>query len=353
MQSDQTTASPPLGVLLINLGTPNSPSVPDVRRYLREFLSDPRVLTMPPPIRWLFLNLYILPFRPRKSASAYAKVWLKEGSPLLVYGEALKKSVAAELGEAFHVELAMRYQTPDIGSALERMQRAGVLRVVVLPLFPQYSEAANGSALARVKEEAKRLGSPFEFRILPDFYADPGFIEAQADTIRPHLAQQEYDHVLFSYHGLPVSQLRSIPGCLADEHCCDQESERTGSCYRSQCFATTRALVKALHLKAESYSTSFQSRLWSAWITPHTDKVLPELAHAGVRNLLVTCPSFTTDCLETLEEVGLRLRDQWLTLGGSSLGLASCVNASPAFTRTVSDWARAHADPSEGSPPSK
>lgn len=353
MQNNQTTAATPVGVLMINIGTPASPSVPDVRHYLREFLSDPRVLSMPAVIRWLFLNLYILPFRPRRSAGAYAKIWLEEGSPLLVHGLALRDSVEAELGDAFHVELAMRYLNPDIGSALERMQREGIRRIVVIPLFPQYSEAATGSALARVKEEAARLGSPFELCSLVNFYAEPSFIEAQADTIRPYLSEQIYDHVLFSYHGLPESQIRSIPGCLTSENCCDPPAGGNERCYRAQCFATTAALVQTLDLEPGSYSSSFQSRLWSKWITPHTDKILPELRERGVNDLLVSCPAFTTDCLETLEEVGIRLRDQWQAIGGHSLGLAPCVNASPIFTRAVSDWARAQGqshDPAENLP---
>lgn len=343
MQNHPSNSEPPIGVLVVNLGTPDSPSVRDVRRYLREFLSDPRVLTMAPISRWLLLNLVILPFRPRKTAYAYSKIWLDNGSPLLIHSVALSKALADRLGAGFRVELAMRYQQPDIRSALERLEAEGVQTVVVLPQFPQYAEAATGSAVARIEEEARRLGNSFELVTHGDFYDDPRFVQAQAESMRPMLATREWDHVLFSYHGLPESQLRPIQNCLTHEKCCEEAEAPGRRCYRAQCFATTRALTQALELKEGRYSSSFQSRLTrDPWIKPYTDFVLPELYESGKRSLLVVCPAFTADNLETLEEVGIRLREQWRELGGSEFALAPCVNDSPAYVDALSKWVLAH-----------
>jgi len=345
MHGKANTSETPIGVLLLNLGTPDSPSVRDVRRYLREFLSDPRVLTMHPVVRWLLLNLVILPRRPRATASAYSKIWTEAGSPLLINGRKLALAVGEDLGSDFQVELAMRYQKPAIRSTLERMQQAGAARVVVIPLFPQYSEAATGSAVAKAEEENQQLAIPMDLTTLGDFYDDAGFIEAQTETIRPLLGAKAWDHILFSYHGLPESQIRRVPGCLSDPECCDGIDHGRLRCYRAQCFATTRALWGALAPEdggSLTHGSSFQSRLTrEPWIKPYTDFVLPELYAAGKRRLLVVCPAFAADNLETLEEVGIRLREQWAQLGGKDFDLAPCVNDSPRFARAVSDWVRA------------
>jgi len=337
------------GLLLVNLGTPASPAVADVRRYLREFLSDPRVLTMPALGRWMLLNLVILPFRPRKTAEAYSKIWQDEGSPLLIHSKALARRVSNELGDDFVVELAMRYQQPSIGDALVRLQEAGADRVLVVPLFPQFADAVTTSVVARVEEESRRLGTSFPIGFHGDFFDDPGFIEAQAETIRPLLAAQDWDHVLFSYHGLPESQLRTSPGCLETSDCCEQNAGTLPRCYRAQCFGTTRALAQALNLPSTGFSLSFQSRLTrEPWIRPYTDVVLPELFEKGKKSLLLVCPAFTADNLETLEEIGLRLREQWQELGGEAFALAPCVNDSPVFARAIAGWTRAHAAPTSG-----
>ncbi|MDG2336096.1 MAG: ferrochelatase [Myxococcota bacterium] len=329
------------GLLLVNLGTPASPRVRDVRRYLREFLSDPRVLTMSAPARWMLLNLVILPFRPRKTADAYSKIWTKEGSPLLLYSQALAERVTEELGDDFVVELAMRYQQPSIGDALARLQAAGVERVLVVPLFPQFADAVTNSVAARVEEESRRLGTDFDIAFHGDFFDDPGFIEAQASKIRPLLEDRDWDHVLFSYHGLPESQIRVTPGCLELEDCCEQPGNPPRRCYRAQCFGTTRALSQTLDLTPSKFSLSFQSRLTrEPWIRPYTDFVLPELYEQGKKSLLVVCPAFTADNLETLEEVGIRLREQWLELGGENFALAECANDSPIFAGAIANWTR-------------
>jgi ferrochelatase len=333
------------GVLLLNLGTPDSPSVRDVRRYLREFLSDPRVIDIPALPRWLLVNLVIAPFRPRRSAEAYRKIWSAEGSPLLLNGLALRDGVGAVLGNDHVVTLGMRYGRPSIRDALDRLLASDVDRIVALPLFPQWAESSTGSAVARLEEEIDRLPHAPPVETLPAFYDDPGFIESFASVARPVLADSQPEHVLFSYHGLPERQIRAADPtaahCLANDACCEKPGRALEHCYRAQCYATTRALSSALGLDPGHLSTAFQSRLGrTPWIRPYTDLVLPELAERGVKRLAVLCPSFVADCLETLEEIGLRARDQWRELGGDLLTLVPCPNAHPRFVEAVADMVR-------------
>lgn len=328
------------GILLVNLGTPDSPSTRDVRRYLRQFLNDPLVIDIPAFPRWLLLNLVILPFRPRKSAAAYAQIWTDEGSPLKIHGERLRDGVAASLGDAFHVELAMRYAEPSIASAVERAQAAGVARFIVLPLFPQYSTAATKSATDAVADAFAKAGNTAPVQVIGEFYDDPGFIAAFTAVMRQRLDAFRPDHVLFSYHGLPERQLRNLdPGgahCLERDDCCDSVTDANRHCYRAQCVATTRLLAHELGLGPDAHSLSFQSRLGrTPWIKPYTDVVLPELAARGVKRLAVACPAFVADCLETLEEIAIRGRDQWLELGGEELALVPSLNSDPAWVEAV------------------
>ena len=332
-------ADPRTGALLLNLGTPDSPAVPDVRRYLREFLSDPRVIDIPALGRWLLLNLVILPFRPKKSAAAYAKIWTADGSPLLIHGRALAERVARELGPSWAVELGMRYGQPTIASALARLRDAGVSRLVVLPLFPQYSDAATGSALAKLAEEMRRSDFEPALATIPAFYGASDFTRSVANAAEESLRGFAADFVLFSYHGLPERHVRasdrSGAHCLASDDCCASIVAANRDCYRAQCFATTRAVAKILALEPERHSTAFQSRLGrTPWIQPFTDHILIDLAARGIKRLAVICPSFTADCLETLEEIEIRAAEQWHGLCGGQLKLIPAVNARP-------DWARA------------
>ncbi len=340
----------PTGVLLIQLGTPEAPRTAEVRRYLREFLGDPRVLDMPALGRALLLYGAILPFRSPRSARAYRQIWGEAGSPLLVHSRTLAEGVAKQLGPGFRVELGMRYREPSLTGAVERLAAAETERIVVLPLFPHEAGSSSGSALQRALELLGARWDPPTVTTLGPFYDDPGFIEAIADVARPRLAAFDPDHVLLSYHGLPERQVRrsdaSGSHCLAKEGCCDGIADANRHCYRAQCFATSRALVAALSLGEGQVSTSFQSRLGrTPWIRPFTDERLPELAAQGVRRLAVLCPSFVADCLETLEEIGIRGRDQWTELGGEALELVPCVNASPAWVGWVADRVRAAAQP--------
>jgi ferrochelatase len=336
-------ASHETAVLLVNLGTPRSPRAGDVRRYLREFLGDPRVLDMPAPLRFLLLELVILPFRPARAARAYQKIWQPEGSPLLVHGRALARALAAELGAGYAVEIAMRYGEPGIREALERLAARTPARLIALPLFPQYSDAATGSARAKLAAEHARLPGLPALEMLGAFYDQPGFTAAWAEVARERLASFRPDFVLFSYHGLPERQLIKLDGgrghCFASAGCCEAVGPANHDCYRAQCFATTRALVAELKLGPHGSATSFQSRLGrTPWIQPYTDLLLPELVSRGHRRLAVLCPAFVADCLETLEEIGMRAREQWRQLGGEELLLIPSLNAEPAWVRAIAGW---------------
>jgi ferrochelatase len=333
------------GLLLINLGSPEEPTTPSVRRYLREFLSDPRVIDIHPVGRALLLNLVILPFRPRKSAEAYRKIWTTAGSPLLVNGRALAERVQGELGDGWRVELAMRYGSPSIASAVDRL--ADATRVVVFPLYPQYAASSTGSS---VEETFRVAGSRWvvpPLSVVGDFYAEAGFLDAFAAVGAPVLADG-YDHVLFSFHGLPERQIRkSDPSgrhCLASPDCCDRVDGVNRSCYRAQCFATAASLAARLGLAPDGWSVAFQSRLGrTPWIRPYTDQVLPQLAAAGKKRVAVFCPAFVADCLETLEEIGIRAQDSFRAAGGEKLTLVPSLNDSPRWVEAVSALARAAA----------
>jgi ferrochelatase len=334
--------TPKKGLLLVNLGTPDAPESGPVRRYLREFLSDPRVLDIHPVGRWLLLNLIILPVRPARSAEAYQKVWMKEGSPLLVHSRALAAAVTERLAGQYEVELAMRYGNPSLPDAVAALRARGVREFILLPLYPQEATSSTSSTLARAYEVLGGQGvwDVAPVRVVPAFHDHPGFLDAFAQVARPVIAEARADHVLFSYHGLPERHMRksdtSGRHCLASGGCCDVLTDVNRHCYRAQCFATTRALVERLGLPAGGYTLSFQSRLGrTPWIKPYTDVVLPELAARGVKRLAVMCPAFVADCLETLEEVGLRAREQFLASGGESLTLVPSLNSHPAWVDAV------------------
>jgi ferrochelatase len=338
----------PIGVLLVQLGTPDAPTPGAVRRYLREFLSDPRVLDIPALPRRLLLETSILPTRPRRSAAAYRKIWTPEGSPLLVHSRALAELLARALGPDYRVALGMRYGEPALGTALQGLAAAGAVRILVLPLFPQWSAASTGSAFARVAELAAAEWDPPELELIGPFYGEPGFVEAWRDVAREPLAAFGPDHVLLSFHGLPERQIRkSDPTgghCLASPDCCDAPGDALTRCYRAQCYATATALAGALAVPAGAWSVAFQSRLGrTPWIRPYTDERLPELAASGVKRLAVLCPAFVADCLETLEEIGIRAREQWRACGGDELLLVPSLNASPVFVATLAAIVRRRA----------
>ena len=319
-----------------------------MRRYLREFLSDPRVIDSNPLARALLVHGVVVPFRSARSARQYRAIWSEEGSPLLVHTRALAEALSDKLGPAFRVTFGMRYGQPSVADAVEALAR-DVARIIVVPLFPQYASSSTGSAVQHVLQAAGRLWNVPALDVIDDFYAAPGFIAALAAVARPALEHAEPDYLLMSYHGLPERQIRkSAPNsarCLTDVDCCESVRADNARCYRAQSYATSRALAQALKLDAGSWSVSFQSRLGrTPWIEPFTDRVLPELAERGVRRLAVICPSFVADCLETLEEIGVRARAQWAELGGESLEPIPCVNAHPVWVDALAGMLRSRAN---------
>ncbi|HEY5936334.1 MAG TPA: ferrochelatase [Kofleriaceae bacterium] len=335
------------GLLLINLGTPDEPTTPAVRRYLREFLGDPRVIDINAVGRAALLNLVILPFRPKKSAHAYQTIWdPKRGSPLLYHSQDLAAGVAQKLGTGWHVELAMRYGNPSIPDGLAALERAQVDRIVVLPLFPQYASSSTGTAVARVMELAGERWNVPALDIVPAFFSDHGFLDAFAAVAKPVLADFKPDHTLFSFHGLPVRQIVKTDTtgshCFKSATCCDTLANP--HCYRAQSFHTARALADRLALPAADYTICFQSRLGrTPWIEPYTDHVIDEIAKAGKKRVAVMCPAFVADCLETVEEIGIRAREQFKAAGGEELILVPSLNATPPWIDAVAALAERHA----------
>jgi ferrochelatase len=320
------------GLLLINLGTPDSPDSTAVRRYLAEFLTDKRIIDLPALLRYPLVYLSILPFRPKQTAKAYQAIWTEKGSPLLTHSINLQTKLAAQLGENWQVALGMRYGKPSIANALNEL--AGCRNLIILPLYPQYSSAATGSSIERVLQLIARKNTSPSLTIIRDFYQFSGFIDAQAALIKPYLAQADF--LLLSYHGVPERHLKRT-GCrqICDKDCLEL-NQNNHDCYKAQCYATTRALIKKLDLSAGQYATAFQSRLGKTpWIKPYTDEILPQLAQKGVKRLAITCPSFVADCLETLEEIGIRAREQWQELGGEQFTLIPCVNSSDLWVNSL------------------
>jgi ferrochelatase len=354
MGGTNETQRGPTGAPLVNLGTPDAPETGAVRRYLREFLSDPRVLDIPAPLRQLLLHAVILPLRPRRSAAAYRKVWKVRGpadshsgsgSPLLQNGLALRAALEKTLGAEYPVVLGMRYGNPSLSKALGELADLGCEQVVVLPLFPQYAASSTGSALERVYALAGAEWNTQALHVLPPFYDHPDFIASLAELAASEIQAFQPDHVLMSYHGLPERQIqksdRGGHHCLRSAECCTKMTDANRWCYRAQCFETSRLLAAELGLNDEQYSVAFQSRLGrTPWIEPFTDVRIPELAQAGNRRLAVICPSFTADCLETLEEIGIRAAEQWSSVGGTELRLIPCVNASSRWVDAVANWVR-------------
>ncbi len=332
-----------VGVLLVNLGTPNNPSVPAVRTYLDQFLNDPRVLDIPPLLRWFLLTFVILRSRPAESAHAYEKVWDERGSPLLYHSVDLQAGLEQRLADR-HFALGMRYGTPSIESAFRQLMDAPVDRIVVVPLYPQEASSSTGTALEEVYRLAAAEWKVPSVQVVPPFFADEAFVAAWATVFSEATDAFQPDHVLFSYHGLPERHiLKGDPKhtgdftkgrghCLASDTCCDTFGDANRHCYRAQCYATTRALTAAFGVEPGGYTVSFQSRLGKdPWVQPFTDQVIPKLAAAGHKRLAVLCPAFVADCLETIEEIGMTAHDQFLEAGGEAFKLVPCLNAHPAW----------------------
>ena len=326
------------GILLINLGTPDEPSRSAVYRYLKQFLLDPRVIDINPIARNLLVRGIIVPFRSGQSAKLYQELWTDQGSPLKFYGESLAKQVQQRMGPDYQVELAMRYQSPSIATAIEKLMAAKVSKIKVFPLFPQYASASTGSAHEEVMRvlmgqqiipEVEFVNSYPQWQPMIDLFV--------ANGKKYDLSQ--YDHFLFSYHGLPQRQLRKVDAfnhCLQSADCCKTLTPINQFCYSAQCHATTQAIVNQLNLKPDQYTICFQSRLGrDPWVQPYTSQVLEDLAKAGAKRLLVFCPAFTADCLETTVEVSIEYREEFLKMGGEQLDLVESLNDSPAWAEAI------------------
>jgi ferrochelatase len=334
-----------VGLLLVNLGTPESPHPRDVRPYLREFLSDPRVIDIGALPRWLLLNLFILPFRPRRSGEAYEKIWTDRGSPLLFHTEDLAESVRQRFGGSVVVDIAMRYGRPSIATALARFRTRAVDRIVVFPLYPQYSSAATGSSVEKVFVETSRAWNTPFVQIVPPFYDHPAFIDACVGVAKPTLAEAPWEKIVFSFHGLPerhcVKSDDTGAHCLKSSSCCDRIVEANRNCYRAQCFATARAIASGLGIPEDKRIVCFQSRLGrSPWIRPYTDEVVVQLARGGVKRAMILSSAFVADCLETIEELGIRAAASFKANGGETLRLVPSLNATDAWADGVVTLAR-------------
>ena len=322
--------------LLINLGSPESPTLPDVRRYLDQFLMDPHVIGLPRLARRFLVSAFVLPFRPKRTVEAYQSIW-PEGqpeAPLLTFSRALVDEIRDQLDGP--VALAMRYGRPSIEEALASLPES-VEEVAVLPLYPQHADSTSTTSF----EEVRRFAGDRKVTPIPAFYQDDGYLDAQAAVIREHLPE-DFDLLLLSYHGLPESHMKKADPtgqhCLQSEDCCARSSAAHATCYRHQVFETSKALAERLGLGPDRYRVSFQSRLgFLPWLTPYTDQVLEALPEEGIKRVVVACPAFVADNLETLEEMGMQGREIFRESGGETFHLVPCMNSDPRWARALAD----------------
>jgi len=326
------------GVLIINLGTPDSPAVKDVRRYLREFLMDRRVIDIPFWRRFLLINLIIAPFRAPESAKGYHELWTTDGSPLKAHGQKLEGFLQESLGMDFYVRLAMRYQSPSIKSVLSSFKDKGFKQLIVIPLYPQYASSSSGSTMEEVMRIIKDWEVIPEIKVVSQFFDHPLYIKSFVELGKKYMAQEPYDHYLFSYHGLPEHQIMksSCDNYCRLGDCCSVFHSKNQYCYRAQCFETTRLLVKELGIRQEDYTICFQSRLGKTpWIKPYTDNVIKELSSKGIKRVLVFSPAFVADCLETTVEIGMEYKKLFQERGGELWQLVESLNVHPTWVECL------------------
>ncbi len=322
----------------MNLGSPDSTSVKDVRTYLREFLMDGRVIDSPYLLRTILVKGIITPFRAPKSAEAYQSIWTKDGSPLVSITRQLKATLEKEISEP--VEIAMRYGSPSMKNAYDKIfaDNPDIEEVTLLPLYPHYAMSSYETAVEHAKTVHAKGNYPFRIAVVPPFYNDPGYIEALAESIRPYLDGKS--HLLFSYHSIPERHIQKsdITGChcLKTADCCNVASPAHAFCYRHQCYATTYQVAAYLGIPKDKFSVSFQSKLGrSEWLKPATTARMDELPKEGITDLMVVCPSFVSDCLETLEEIAIREKENFLKAGGESFTFIPCMNIQPRWIKAV------------------
>ncbi len=330
------------GVLIVNLGTPDSPKTADVRKYLDEFLMDERVIDVNPVLRTALVKGIIVPFRGPKSAKLYKEIWSDEsGSPLMHYSILQAKLLQEKLGDGYHVELAMRYQSPSIGSALKKLQDAQVDTIKVLPMFPHYASASSGSVLQKVMELVSKWPTIPEISFVNSFHNNAAMIETFADNGKKYQPER-FDHVLFSFHGLPQRQLKksdhSGVHCLKVSDCCASITQNNKNCYSAQCHDTARLIAQSLEIPKGKYTVCFQSRLGKdPWVQPYTSEVIKNLAAKGAKSLLVFCPAFVADCLETVYEVSVEYADEFKELGGEKVQLVESLNDHPRWIEGLAE----------------
>ncbi len=333
------------GLLLINLGTPESPSKKDVKTYLAEFLMDERVIDIAYWKRALLIKGIILNTRPAKSAEAYQKVWTPEGSPLMVYSEQLRDKVKNILGDDVYVTIAMRYGNPSIASVVRDLKSKNITELVVLPMYPQYAMSSTETVVEKLKEEVAKQNATWKMDIIPSFYNDKKYIKTLSDSINRQINIDDFDKIVFSYHGIPERHIRkSDPTkshCKIDGSCCNTPSEAHKTCYRHQSFETTKCVVEQLNWDANKVINTFQSRLGRAeWLKPYNAKTLAELPSQGVKKIAVVMPAFVADCLETLEEMRMEGKEIFTEAGGEKFEVVSCLNAEDAWAETIAEWTR-------------
>lgn len=329
-----------IGVLLVNLGTPDTPQTPDVRKYLREFLLDKRVIDINPVGRYALVNGIIAPFRAPKSAKVYQQLWTDRGSPLMFHGLDLQAKLQTALGNEYHVAFGMRYQSPSIKSALEELREQSVDRIIVVPLFPQYAAATTGSVHDKIMEIVKDWWIIPSINFISSYCDDPGFIKAFAELGKKYMAEDDYDHVVFSYHGVPERQVLkgSDHGYCKLGSCCNSYNKRNKYCYRASCFVTSRLLAAELGLREDQYTVAFQSRLLSdPWLQPYTDDLLKTMPAKGIKKVLAFSPAFVADCLETTIEVGEEFKEMFEHAGGEKWQLVESLNSSDSWVEALKD----------------
>ena len=329
------------GVLLVNLGSPESPEKKDVKKYLRQFLMDERVIDEPLWLRTLLVKGIILNTRPRKSAKAYKKIWWDEGSPLIVLSKRLLKKVNNLT--SVNVSLAMRYGNPSIFDGIKELSEKGITEILLIPLYPQHAMASTETILVLAEKIRKENFSHIEFTNLPAFYNHPDYIRVLSNSIQNNLKGKEWDHLLFSYHGIPERHIRKTDitnsHCKIDGKCCNYSSPAHEFCYRHHCYETTKKVAKYLELKDGSYSSSFQSRLaGQPWLKPYTDKVVENFANNGTKKMAIVTPAFVSDCLETLEEIGMEAKDDFIEKGGEQFHVIPCLNDNDSWVKVLSRW---------------
>lgn len=325
-------------LLLLNLGTPDSPNKTDVRKYLTQFLNDERVIDIPWISRTLLVNGVIVPFRAGNSSKLYKAIWDEQtGSPLLKHTVDLQKKLQAAVGEDITVEMAMRYQSPSMESVLERMKKEGYHKIIVFPLFPQYASSSTGSALQRFMEIVSKWWVIPEIKMISQYYDNQDYLNCVANRGKKHNIA-DYDHVVFSYHGLPERQVDKVytDGYLCKDHHCETElNDSNYYCYKAGCYQTTKDIVSKLNIPEGKYTLSFQSRLDDKWLKPFSDKVIEELAKKGAKNILVFSPAFTADCLETIYEIGTEYQEIFHAHGGHKVQLVESLNSGDDWVETI------------------